>query len=930
MLKKQWKSLVWLIFSFVILTLGVYAILPSLMSGILTKELNNRGYENVHVKLDYPGWQSTVVRVLSFQKALVGQRVTLTLNDVALDYHIPQLISGTITRIHIPNASVEISSTVPHSSPTDPSHGLTEISGATALTVGEMTRPLPPLPFKQLNIDSLLIHQTQTTGPFQQMLISGALMNMKGTLNGAFTFQGQHIPPYQLSISGKQLGDMEIVLQSPALSTTPVLRFASTLHQSENGVQLKGMFQTDVRQLSTVLMPFAPASRALENVTGMVTANWTSSVPQEAFLDSVFENQSAMIEGTFHLDLHLAEVSPYSRDIRVRMAGDFSARGGRINWGVFQQSRVSAQINPKAFPLPDTMPAVFPLEEQEFVLDVPRPFQIHLSFENTAPSVTMTDGTIRARYGSDTSPLNLELTLTRLSGQLPDHLTSEGNFHVSGVLPELTQPSFSVKQARWDLMGQLALINQRALRLTLTSPSSVQATTLSIGDTTIPLAHIEVQDNLSILYQIETGTWKAAPTLLRLHVPQTTLAGEPISIQRASLKIDNFQGGISTWNTQGECNVLGLSTPISDFNLLTTNWKFNFSASPSTVLSHFLGQTTSGTLSVVGRFQYKMSRKTGALTMQVGPVIFSPSSSILEEIVTPWLYPLDITSGQVSASANVSWKINTYPTSRRMTVRHGEATLALEHVAGRYDNILFQDLNTTLRATGVDLPTIAMPQPATLTVTELKSGVNLSDITMKYRLGRSPFSSPPLLEIQDFSFNILGGQVFSDNLLLDFSRHRNSFTLQMKHLDLENILKLEQQEGLQGTGILDGTMPITLTSSGIEVHDGRLKARPPGGFLRYHTSPDTAEVLSQSDSNMNLVLQALNNFDYDVLEIGVKYQSDGTLNLQTRLEGKNPELNQGQPIHFNLNIEENIPALLQSLRVARGIETEIEKMLQQR
>ena len=36
------------------------------------------------------------------------------------------------------------------------------------------------------------------------------------------------------------------------------------------------------------------------------------------------------------------------------------------------------------------------------------------------------------------------------------------------------------------------------------------------------------------------------------------------------------------------------------------------------------------------------------------------------------------------------------------------------------------------------------------------------------------------------------------------------------------------------------------------------------------------------------------------------------------------------PVHFNLTVQENIPALLKSLRIVQGIEQALEERLQQR
>ena len=84
-------------------------------------------------------------------------------------------------------------------------------------------------------------------------------------------------------------------------------------------------------------------------------------------------------------------------------------------------------------------------------------------------------------------------------------------------------------------------------------------------------------------------------------------------------------------------------------------------------------------------------------------------------------------------------------------------------------------------------------------------------------------------------------------------------------------------------------------------------------------------MVTQANANMQVVLHALNNFEYNVLQVGAQYIEDGTLLLKARLEGKNPDQNKSPPIHFNLTVQENIPALLRSLRLMGDIEQSVQK-----
>ena len=114
-----------------------------------------------------------------------------------------------------------------------------------------------------------------------------------------------------------------------------------------------------------------------------------------------------------------------------------------------------------------------------------------------------------------------------------------------------------------------------------------------------------------------------------------------------------------------------------------------------------------------------------------------------------------------------------------------------------------------------------------------------------------------------------------------------------------------------------------MTSQGVTVKDGNFEARPPGGVIRYAATPEAALAVTQANANMQIVLQALSNFHYNVLQVGAQYTETGTLHLRARLEGKNPDQKNIPPIHFNLTVQENIPALLKSLRLVNQLEDSV-------
>ena len=74
----------------------------------------------------------------------------------------------------------------------------------------------------------------------------------------------------------------------------------------------------------------------------------------------------------------------------------------------------------------------------------------------------------------------------------------------------------------------------------------------------------------------------------------------------------------------------------------------------------------------------------------------------------------------------------------------------------------------------------------------------------------------------------------------------------------------------------------------------------------------------------------LEDFHYDLLGSSLDYDQSGTLRLGMRLQGRNPAIEQGRPIHFNINLEEDIPTLLASLQLTDKVNEIIKQRVQQR
>ncbi|MBS7724930.1 YdbH domain-containing protein [Pseudomonas lalucatii] len=152
--------------------------------------------------------------------------------------------------------------------------------------------------------------------------------------------------------------------------------------------------------------------------------------------------------------------------------------------------------------------------------------------------------------------------------------------------------------------------------------------------------------------------------------------------------------------------------------------------------------------------------------------------------------------------------------------------------------------------------------------------------------------------------------------------------LQLRGLRLERLFTLYPAEGLAGSGVLDGQLPLTLGPDGLRIAQGQLAARAPGGRLQFRS--ERMQALGRSNPAMQLVTQSLEDFRFTTLRSRVDYDPQGKLLLAMRLEGQNPAIEQGRPIHFNINLEEDIPTLLASLQLTDKVNEIIRRRVQQR
>ncbi len=966
------------------LLLAAWMLLPAVAAYLVERQLEALGYERVNVVVDYPGLRRTVFPLVSLQKDLGRETARLTIKGLTLDYEVSRLREGYVSAVRIEALHLDLTGR-----PTDPSGPAPDVLhrgsfsdtpsiamvAATLDSVSEFL--LHPL-VGRWSLTNGNVFREKATGPFRRLRVSGTLRHENGALTGAVTFQGTKGEPYALQLTMSPHGKMKVLLHSGKGPAESLLEIESTVRVSE-ALHWHGALKANLKRATPFLALLLPLGPDLERVDGVVQFQGEGSTKQIGSWDRLLRDASTRVQGRFQTSVKLSAWEENSQDIAVTLSGEVDADVAGAALTLFPSSSLKALVHPPVALLKET-PFLMPFKETQPVhLELQDEVKARVSLGDD-PQWHL-DGPIRVQFGVERSPVGLDVVVTRASGPFGEMLSTKADVHgrLWGTLPVLESQPIQANDLRWNVTGKLAFQKQ-AIHVEVEKGSWVRTGRVRFEQGTANLAEFSVGRTFPVSVEWPSRKWKAGPTTTHVTLPRLdwgsrtmTIEGvglrlqeaggeghqwqikgtahvrrprlewgdRTVTIERMGLRLHEAWGTGDVWQTKGTVRLFGLVSELDEFVPPKIHLAIGFDAAPDLVKADIFAETADQSVKAAGRMTHDRKTNRGALRATLVPRSFSPSGTTLSQLITPWEYPFDVTAGRLALSGAVSWGADLRPVSSGsdnrpkpggVTIQRGRVTITAKDVDGYYEDVPVEDVNTTMtiNATGPD--DVTMAGPATVRIGRVDPGIALENIALTLRLGRLGFghgAGHPSVDLTDVSAQTLGGQVSSPRIHFDPARPPTRFTLKVDGVQLDRLLQLEQQPGLEGTGVLDGNVPITLNGKTITIHEGRVAVRPPGGVIRFAPLDETRQMLVQAKPEMELVLRSLENFRYDVLRAAVHYQEDGTLLLETRLEGKNPDMKESPRVHFNLNVEENIPALLKSVQVVKDIEQRLEKAFRQ-
>jgi len=416
---------------------------------------------------------------------------------------------------------------------------------------------------------------------------------------------------------------------------------------------------------------------------------------------------------------------------------------------------------------------------------------------------------------------------------------------------------------------------------------------------------LEVRKNPALTWSLDESDWF-------LDIPRIKKSDLLLSLHPFSFKIGHLGNPNGYLNLDGRiaASEVDLSkgmyqTAIRDLSAQVFLNRDKFKASGTFSPGEF-GQP------VVVNIDHVLSTEKGSLFLQTQKPLHLSKERPASSLLAGWPYSFDADGGKLTLKLDTGWAREKPFTT--------EVAINLDSVNGRWKELTFSGLS--LQHNLKLLPTIASLDSMQLSLDVLNIGVPVTDMDARLRLSKDSQGIDVVMEQCAFTLfdSYFAVEPFSYRTADQTSRIR----VKLQHLDLAIAVPYQKVKGLEVSGLVDGMLPLEISSDGLRIEDGAIWQNGPG-TISYRPEDSTA---MKRAGLPDFVIKAMEDFQYDTLQTKVSYQPDGQLDLTIQLQGKSPRIDTNRLIHLNLNVEQNLLYLLKSLRYGGLISQEIEKTIQ--
>lgn len=213
-----------------------------------------------------------------------------------------------------------------------------------------------------------------------------------------------------------------------------------------------------------------------------------------------------------------------------------------------------------------------------------------------------------------------------------------------------------------------------------------------------------------------------------------------------------------------------------------------------------------------------------------------------------------------------------------------------------------------------DLFSLTTAPTQVLTVGSMDPGVPLTDGRIAFQLLQGTD-----LAVESAAFPFAGGTLALAPFHWTLGADTQHVEVTADAIDLAELVRTLKLPEIEAEGTVSGRFPIDVERTKVLIRDARLFADEGGGRLAY--TGDAADSAARSDANVHMAFEALKDFDFTVLEVGLDGNVADRVKITLKLAGKSrndiayggsTNIVRGQPFEFNIGIDTALAELFRS------------------
>lgn len=298
-------------------------------------------------------------------------------------------------------------------------------------------------------------------------------------------------------------------------------------------------------------------------------------------------------------------------------------------------------------------------------------------------------------------------------------------------------------------------------------------------------------------------------------------------------------------------------------------------------------------LDITGR--HDLATGKGEAHIALTPLQLDPKRARVTDLIPALAGKVTNLRGGLGGSVALNWRGSRWD---------GTAEVALDGLGATTPQVELSGMTGTLHLSGLNPP--RSPPGQELVIRQVLVGLGVGPVTLRFALQRDG-----KLAVEHASWPFYGGEIRIDDALLDPAAGSNRMQVQVVGVELGAVAALSGYTGLVADGRLSGVVPVVIDANGPKVVDGHLSADQPGGKLQLH-DPDLRGMVASDRPELDFIFDLLTDFHFNILSATVDGPLNGELKVGLQIAGRNPEIEGGHPVNFNLTVEGPLRAMAQS------------------